>query len=110
EWHILSEEGHLPPVFLPLVVKHRLRNPIHVGFAARCPSPISHHKLFATMPLPVHCPIPVHLSAPFILAPDRRSIRLDGEEVKYNSWLLSHLAPPLYLRLLEELLGRSDLT
>ena len=104
EWHIVSCEGDLPAKFQPLVIKHRLRNPIRVGLAANLTSLNFQNNFFATMPLPISTQLPVQLSAPFILAPDRRSIRLDGEEEKYNRWLLSHLVPPLYLRLLEELL------
>lgn len=111
QWQIISsEESTLPSQFHPLVDKHRLRNPVRIGLAANLTSPNPHCNFFATMPLPIGSNLPVQLNAPFILSPDRRSIRLDGKERKYNLWLLSQLAPPLYLRLLEELFGGQDWT
>lgn len=105
KWHIITFDSDLPPTYEPLVAKHRLRNPLKLGFAASSSSLSSpEHKLFVTMPLPLPSHLPVHFTAPFILAPDRRSIRLDGEEDKYNSWLLADPAPRLYICLLEELL------
>ncbi len=59
--------------------------------------------------------LPCHLTASFILTPDRRHIRFDDYdnlESQYNRWILSTVAPPLYLTLLENLLvlvGRNDI-
>jgi sacsin len=53
--------------------------------------------------------LPAHLSASFILTPDRRHIRFDDYdnlESKYNRWLLAMIAPPLYCYLLEHLLRK----
>lgn len=105
EWHLFSYEvkDSLPPNFRSLADKHRLRNPIKIAFAAGPAASRSRSKLFATMPLPgISKLLPVHFNAPFILAPDRRSIRLDGDEAEYNTWLRSTFAPPLYLYLLEQ--------
>ncbi|KZP24220.1 hypothetical protein FIBSPDRAFT_1042284 [Athelia psychrophila] len=105
EWHIFTCEtkDKLSSKFQHLSTKHRLRHPIKIAFAAGPqPSP-SQGKFFATMPLPGASGLPVHFHAPFILAPDRRSTRLDGVEAKYNAWLLGTLAPPLYVYLLERL-------
>ena len=111
EWVVLFGESHLPSKFQPLVVKHRLRKAIRVGLAAHLTSRGLDHQLFATMPLPISTGnLPIHLSAPFILSHDRRSIRRDGEEEKYNSWLLSHLVPPLYFHLLEHLVRNANRT
>ncbi len=107
----------LPAEFLFLMEPHRLRSPIVAGFAARTTSQKwqSGHNLFSTLPLPMTTTLPVHLTASFILTPDRRHIRFDDYdnlESKYNRWILSVLAPPLYLYLLEMLyrdLGRNEL-
>ncbi|KAG7442137.1 uncharacterized protein BT62DRAFT_1010912 [Guyanagaster necrorhizus] len=106
----------LPPEFNPLKEPHRLRSPIIVGLAARTTarSPSSHN-LFSTLPLPMTSTLPCHLTASFILTPDRRHIRFDDYdnlESQYNRWILSTVAPPLYLTLLENLLvllGHNDI-
>ncbi|KAJ7578449.1 hypothetical protein C8J56DRAFT_967961 [Mycena floridula] len=99
----------LPAEFKPLVDPHRLRSPIVLGLAARTNTQenSSLHSLFSTLPLPMMTTLPVHLTASFILTPDRRHIRFDefaNLESKYNRWLLAHIAPPMYLFLLEDLL------
>ncbi|KAJ7034674.1 hypothetical protein C8F04DRAFT_1100594 [Mycena alexandri] len=99
--------NELPSELTPLVEPHRLRSPIVVGLAAPLAQSNANHHLFSTLPLPMTTTLPVHLSASFILTPDRRHIRLDdynNPETKYNRWLLSEVAPPLYLFLLEDLL------
>ncbi|KAK0447435.1 uncharacterized protein EV420DRAFT_1713851 [Desarmillaria tabescens] len=106
----------LPSEFNSLKEPHRLRSPIIVGLAARTTarSPSSHN-LFSTLPLPMTSTLPCHLTASFILTPDRRHIRFDDYdnlESQYNRWILSTVAPPLYLTLLENLLvvvGRNDI-
>jgi sacsin len=105
EWLILSDESPLSSEkFQPLVTKHRLRDHVQVGLAANLTSRTLCGSLFATMPLPIPTKLPIHVNAPFILAPDRRSIRLDSDELEYNVWLLSQLAA-LYCCLLEALLS-----
>lgn len=99
--------GDLPAELTPLIGSHRLRSPITVGLAAPLAQSNANHHLFSTLPLPMTTTLPVHLSASFILSPDRRHIRSDdysNPESKYNRWLLSVVAPPLYLFLLEDLL------
>ncbi|KAJ6602456.1 hypothetical protein DFH09DRAFT_968836 [Mycena vulgaris] len=97
----------LPPELTSLIEPHRLRSPIVVGLAAPLAQTNANHNLFSTLPLPITTSLPAHLTASFILTPDRRHIRLDdydNNESKYNRWLLSVVAPPLYLFLLEDLL------
>ncbi|KAJ6589057.1 hypothetical protein B0H19DRAFT_1367527 [Mycena capillaripes] len=94
----------LPSELKPLIKPHRLRSPVTVGLAAPLAQSNANHTLFSTLPLPITTTLPVHLTASFILTPDRRHIRLDNTESKYNQWLLSVVAPPLYLFLLEDLL------
>ncbi|KAJ7131720.1 hypothetical protein C8R43DRAFT_1133662 [Mycena crocata] len=104
---VSSPLSDLPQDLSPLVEPHRLRSPIIVGLAAPLAQSNANHSLFSTLPLPMTSTLPVHLSASFILTPDRRHIRLDdyaNPESKYNRWLLSHVAPPLYLFLLEDLI------
>ncbi|KAJ7119509.1 hypothetical protein C8R44DRAFT_176382 [Mycena epipterygia] len=99
--------SELPSELTPLIESHRLRSPITIGLAAPLAQTNANHNLFSTLPLPMTTTLPVHLSASFILTPDRRHIRLDdytNSESKYNRWLLTVVAPPLYLFLLEDLL------
>ncbi|KIY62733.1 hypothetical protein CYLTODRAFT_458738 [Cylindrobasidium torrendii FP15055 ss-10] len=95
----------LPKELLLLREPHRLRSPIIAGFAARLTTDDwKHpHNLFSTLPLPMSTTLPMHMSASFILTPDRRHIRFDDYdnlESKYNRWLLTTVAPPLYLYML----------
>ncbi|KAJ7578039.1 hypothetical protein C8J56DRAFT_1170787 [Mycena floridula] len=61
--------------------------------------------LFSSLRLPVETSFPVHINAPFALAPDRRSIRFDPPDKShnrppqsaYNFWLLSDCIPLLYM-------------
>ncbi|KAJ6510488.1 hypothetical protein C8R45DRAFT_1088650 [Mycena sanguinolenta] len=99
--------SQLPSELTPLVGPHRLRSPIVVGLAAPLTPSNASHNLFSVVPLPISTTLPVHLTASFILSPDRRSIRLDDvatAESKYNRWLLSDVAPGLYLFLLGDLI------
>jgi hypothetical protein len=86
----------------------RVRSPLGIGLAACVEGKRSiNAKFFSTLPLPINGSLPIHLSASFLLASDRRSIRLDTSgsmETKLNKWILSSLVPPLYLYLLECLL------
>ena len=112
EWYLMNREfnrqSRLPPEFQALIHNHRLRDPILTGLAANMTVIDSRHKLFAALPLPILTQLPVHINASFILGPDRRSIRFDGDgevnlESKYNKWLLSELLPSLYLDWLDYL-------
>ncbi|KAJ7641407.1 hypothetical protein FB45DRAFT_900138 [Roridomyces roridus] len=99
--------SNLPAELKPLIEPHRLRSTILVCLAAPLSPSNANHHLFSTLPLPMTTTLPVHLSASFILAPDRRHVRLDDSgdsESKYNGWLLSNIAPVAYLFLLEDLL------
>ncbi|KAL0575885.1 hypothetical protein V5O48_006085 [Marasmius crinis-equi] len=107
----------LPDQYLELRQNRRIRSPIVVGLAAEVTGnqkvtdqPSENMHLFSTLPLPVASHLPVHLTAPFILSPDRRNIRLESNydklEAQFNRWLLSDLAPNLYYFLLEELVVR----
>ncbi|KAJ7262754.1 hypothetical protein B0H12DRAFT_1104316 [Mycena haematopus] len=99
--------SQLPSELTPLVGPHRLRSPIVVGLAAPLTSLNDTNRyLFSVVQLPISTTLPVHLTASFILSQDRRSIRLDdlaNAESKYNRWLLTDVAPGLYLFLLSDL-------
>jgi hypothetical protein len=112
-WYIVTStfpRHQLPQEFKALFESYRIPSSIKTGIAAYLPTgrPSSAQRqqfLYSTLRLPIHISLPVHLNAPFILAPDRRSIRFDGVgelnlESKFNSWLLVHLIPPLYCHLL----------
>ncbi|KAF9050843.1 hypothetical protein BDZ89DRAFT_1057267 [Hymenopellis radicata] len=109
-WRVARMHSHaVPEEFHDLKRKHRLRSTITTGLAYRISSTSrstrnEEHNFFSTLPLPIAAALPVHLSAPFILAPDRRSIRTDDFEAGYNHWLLQELIPTPYLFLVEELL------
>lgn len=111
-WLSVSEglsHSQLPEHLLPLLRKHRIREPIMVGQAANLTKPLGPHKLFSSMPLPIRTDLPVHCNASFILAEDRRSIRFDGDgtmnpDSQFNRWLLEDKLPPLNLFLIEILL------
>lgn len=108
ELPLSDAEGPLGSDFSSAVEKHRLRSPILIGLAA-CTNVLrgEKHNLFTTLPLPMATKLPVHLTASFILAPDRRNIRFDNYmnvETRYNRWLLADMMPPLYLFLMEVLL------
>jgi sacsin len=113
QWHIVTNtfsRNQLPPELTDPVEHYRIPRDITTGIAVRIPnspSSLSQYQQFfySTLRLPVHTSLPVHINAPFILAPDRRVIRFDGleqlnPESRFNCWLLDHLIPPLYCRLL----------
>ncbi|KAJ7058193.1 hypothetical protein C8F01DRAFT_1149905 [Mycena amicta] len=100
----------LPAQFSMLVGPHRLRSPVVVGLAAPVLQTSASHQIFSSLPLPMTSTLPVHLSASFILTPDRRHIRLDdygNPESKYNRWLLGDIAPPLDLLRTQPHLGNA---
>lgn len=113
QWQTLSlavDDVNLPPFISTLQEKYRLRLPPVVRLAASS-SPESSHNLFSTLPLPISLDLPVHVSGSFVLASDRRSIRLDeyeNVEALYNRWLLTEVIPQLYLTLLEDRASSSD--
>ncbi|PVF98748.1 hypothetical protein CPB86DRAFT_337923 [Serendipita vermifera] len=123
EWYIVTSNllrGHLPQEFTNLIDLYRIPSVIKTGIAAYLsnghPDSSTHQQfLYSTLPLPIPISLPVHLNAPFILAPDRRSIRFDGIgqlnlESQYNHWLLTQLVPPLYCRLLQDIPKDSQLS
>ncbi|KAF9446297.1 hypothetical protein P691DRAFT_776972 [Macrolepiota fuliginosa MF-IS2] len=113
EWRVysLSIDPKQLPSFIPsLQEKYRLRLPPIIRVAV-CSSPKPTHTLFSTLPLPISLNLPVHISASFILASDRRSVRLDeykNDEASYNGWLLKSAIPTLYLSLLEDYASTQD--
>ncbi|KXN87239.1 Sacsin [Leucoagaricus sp. SymC.cos] len=115
EWRVLSitvdSEQH-PPTVSSLQEQYRLRFPLIVRMATRTGTDQEkQYCLFSTLPLPISIHLPVHISAPLILASDRRSIRLDehgSDETAYNQWLLSTIIPQLYLHVLADRSSLSD--
>lgn len=66
---------------------------------------------FSILPLSTQTSLPMHVMASFMLSSDRRQIRLDTYEKlpsEFNTWLLAHVIPPLYLFFLEHLLLAED--
>lgn len=106
--------SELPPRFqdLHFVEKHRIPPDIILSCAARLDEGAHSEsktdgRLFATLPLPTTISIPIHISASFILAEDRRSIRFDedgqrNDESRMNRWLFVDMLPDVYLFLLSE--------
>ncbi|KAH9475499.1 Sacsin [Psilocybe cubensis] len=98
-------------ILTPILSTSRPRLPALAGLAvlrnatSHSPQP---HRFFSTLPLSLQTSLPAHVMASFLLSPDRRSIRLDVLENKFNTWLLSNVIPPLYLCLLQKLLLSHD--
>ena len=98
---------------LPLEFRELRRSPF-AGLAARLDkaSPDGRSfNFFSILPLATTTTLPMHVMASFILSSDRRQIRLDSfekQELRYNTWLLKELIPPLYLFFLEHLLQSGD--
>ncbi|KAG8998909.1 hypothetical protein FRB94_006526 [Tulasnella sp. JGI-2019a] len=120
DWLIHSmktRRDRVPEGFHHLLDEHRLSSP-SVGLAIKLTArdagnqdlPVR-SRLFATVPLPIETKFPVHINATWILAGDRRTIRLDTKnapvaqpmETQYNLYLLKRLVPELYLRMLATL-------
>jgi hypothetical protein len=114
-WYIVNStlpRDGLPEEFKILFDSYRVPKDIKTGIAAHLPTgPLDsvqrQQYIYSTLRLPIPISLPVHLNAPFILAPDRRSIRFDGVgqlnlESQFNHWLLVQLIPPLYCRLLAD--------
>ncbi|KAL0565846.1 hypothetical protein V5O48_016173, partial [Marasmius crinis-equi] len=121
EWRVVLRKDISPLAeqYNALRQNRRVRSPIVIGLAAEVTGiqkdggtadKSSDMKLFSTLPLPLTSQLPVHLTAPFILSPDRRHIRLESNydklEAQFNRWLLSDLTPDLYFFLLEQLVVR----
>ncbi|KAJ3508077.1 hypothetical protein NLJ89_g5949 [Agrocybe chaxingu] len=95
-----------------LSIQDSKRMPV-VQMAIPCNAPISNtpFQFFAILPLGITTSLPMHISASFILSPDRRGIRHDeygNPESSYNIWLLSQVIPDLYLFALEQIIRIRD--
>ncbi|VDC01297.1 unnamed protein product [Peniophora sp. CBMAI 1063] len=97
----------VPNSFHPLFEKYLLPDTLSVGVALprQAQAPSQACSLFSHLPLPITTTLSFHVHASFILAEDRRSIRLDdtsfaNSESAYNRYLLSSLVPNLYLSVL----------
>ena len=112
--HATMAEGSIPEELLePLQAHHRPRLPPVIGLAAKLGDSAAKVDMsfFSVLPLDIPTSLPVHVMASFLLSSDRRHIRLDQKvtpESGFNSWLLSHAIPPLYLFLLQNLLQFGD--
>jgi hypothetical protein len=78
----------------------RFRRPPFAGLAARLDRASDGHSFsfFSTLPLSSPTTLPMHVMASFKLSSDRRQIRHDNYEkleMRYNTWLLEELFPPL---------------
>jgi hypothetical protein len=116
KWLVARTSQEISEKFREITKAFRLRLPVTAGLAARLHPPPTGNKFpsepckfFSTLPLMVNTTLPVHCHGTFVLAPDRRSIRFDGDgssnpESEYNRWLLSNVLTLLYFWLLEELL------
>ncbi|KDR71813.1 hypothetical protein GALMADRAFT_253570 [Galerina marginata CBS 339.88] len=112
-WRIATAvvpKEQIPHEIVSPLVEHRPRLPPTAGLAALlgdAPTKSGPFKFFSTLPLGISTSLPVHVMATFLLSSDRRGIRLDEYgtlESKFNTWILAHVIPPLYLFLLESLL------
>jgi hypothetical protein len=104
-WIVTSSTGELEG-YENVMKGHRVPSPLKISMAARVDSfHMTEGRLMSTLPLPIQTNLPVHLHAPWILARDRRTIRLEPpddmgrrtEEAAFNTAILQSLAPPLYL-------------
>ncbi|KZV67175.1 hypothetical protein PENSPDRAFT_688340 [Peniophora sp. CONT] len=99
--------ANLPSSFHGLSEKYLLPKMLSVGVALprRAQASSQSCSLFSHLPLPITTTLPFHVHASFILAEDRRNIRLDdasfvNSESAYNRHLLAALVPNLYLSVL----------
>ncbi|KAF8178073.1 hypothetical protein BJ912DRAFT_1033332 [Pholiota molesta] len=116
-WKVASvtvPEADIPEDLHSLATELRLRLPPVAGLALLLedsPQKPDKFKFFSTLPLAIRNSLPVHVMASFILASDRRQIRMDddaGPETRYNRWLLTEIVPSLYFYVLEQMLQLGD--
>lgn len=78
-----------------------------VELGASAASGSQSHNVFSTLPLPITTTLSLHLSAPFILAPDRHNIRFDeynNPQTLFNKWILEKGTNSLYYFLLQQVI------
>ena len=111
-WKIALSKAQLPEEFRSLKLRRDPFAGLAVRFDRASPdSEGSSFNFFSTLPLSTPTSLPMHVMASFMLSSDRRLIRLDAYEKlpsEYNTWLLAHVIPPLYLFFLEHLLLTAD--
>jgi len=111
-WKIALSKALLPEEFHSLKLRRDPFAGLAVRFDRASPdSEGSSFNFFSTLPLSTPTSLPMHVMASFMLSSDRRQIRLDAYEKlpsEYNTWLLAHVVPPLYLFFLEHLLLTAD--
>lgn len=97
---------------LPEDIRHMLRKErFTLTLIAASTAPVHHSRILASVPMPVVTSLPVHISAPFVVASDRRSLRYEPPDASgartagsaFNSFILEHVVPSAYLDLLEQL-------
>ncbi|VDB88297.1 unnamed protein product [Peniophora sp. CBMAI 1063] len=109
EWETYSQSLRLSPADQRLADRYRLSDTISVGVALRSDMrETAVSRLFSHLPLPISTSLPFQVHASFIMAEDRRAIRLDetaleDSESTFNQRLLSTHVPALYLEALHRL-------
>lgn len=94
-WLLETSVTALPDRFRSLVDSHRVSKSVRAGVAAALdtsppPPHSSTSRILATLPLPRHIDLPVHVHASFVLHRSRRGIVLFPEEAveaQYNRWI-----------------------
>ncbi|EJD51980.1 hypothetical protein AURDEDRAFT_181547 [Auricularia subglabra TFB-10046 SS5] len=106
-WYVSSTtvaRERVPPNIRDLVRKDNF----DLTLIATSAHPPERGRILSTVPMPVQTALPIHVSAPFIMASDRRTIRLEPPDAAgrrtagsdFNSWLLESIVPSAYLNLL----------
>ncbi|CAA7263802.1 unnamed protein product [Cyclocybe aegerita] len=112
-WKVVSRSVARDQIPSEVLAIQDTKRMLVVQMAIPCNVPVSNtpFQFFAILPLGMTTSLPMHISAPFILSPDRRGIRHDeygNPESEYNIWLLSHVVPDLYFFALEQLIKIRD--
>ncbi|KZV98960.1 hypothetical protein EXIGLDRAFT_762968 [Exidia glandulosa HHB12029] len=108
-WYLqrsIVEKNSLPAELQPLLRKDRFTLTLITGRVRS-----SRSRIMASVPMPVTTALPIHISAPFVVASDRRSLRYEPPDARghctpgsaFNTYILDSLVPDVYFELLEQL-------